>query len=105
MDMEAHELKRILLYVAAAFVLGVAITLVPLITQAEIENTQIWSAQSLSQVLRDLDGSSSNVSLPKFSASDLEILTSCFVVALVIYLWVRSKGPDREYRWLGYVPY
>ena len=105
MDMEAHKLKKILLYVVIALVLGVTITLVPLVTRAEIGNTQIWSTQSVSQALRDLDGSSSSVSPPKFSASDLEILASCFVVALILYLWVRSKRPDREQRWIGYVPY
>jgi uncharacterized protein YfaQ (DUF2300 family) len=102
---EAQQLKRNLLYVIAALALGVAIVLVPLVTRAEIMDAQLWSRQSLSQALRDLDGQSSNVNLPEVSASDLEILTLGFIAALIMYLWLRSRRPDRKHRWIGYVPY
>lgn len=104
--MEARTLRKMLTYAFAAVAAGLMIMLAPLITRAETRNdSQLGSVGRFTAGFRELEGSSSQSGLPKFSTSDLEILTACFVFALVFYMWFRSKQPHREYRWIGNIPY
>ena len=99
-------MKKIFTYAFAAIALGLAIMLVPLIAGAEMRNdSQLGFPASLSEHFRKLEGPSVQTDLPKFSASDIEAISICFVLALVLYMWAKIKQPHRKYRWTGYVPY
>ena len=99
-------MKKIFTYAFAAIALGLTIILAPLIAGAEMRNdSQLGFPASLSEGFRKLEGPSAQADLPRFSASDIEAISICFVFALVLYMWAKSKQPHREYRWTGYVPY
>ena len=99
-------MKKIFTYAFAAIALGLTIILVPLIAGAEMRNdSQLGFPASLSEGFRKLEGPSAQADLPRFSATDIEAISICFVFALVLYMWAKSKQPHREYRWTGYVPY
>lgn len=91
-------MKKTLLYLSTAVVLGILVTIVPLITVAQIgitgnrQNESYTSslAHSLGQLegQNDLKTSSAN--------SDLEFLTVSFVIALVAYILVKYRLPKRD---------
>jgi uncharacterized protein involved in cysteine biosynthesis len=86
--MEADTLKKILVYLAVAVVLGLFLTLVPLITIAKIrvENDSFLDAS-------------------QYSDADLEIFAISFVIALVVYVLFKRRTPHHEYRGLAPYPY
>lgn len=91
-------MKKTLLYLLAAVVLGILVTIVPLITVAQIGSTGNRQNESYTSLLRkslgqlegqyDLKTSSGN--------SDIEFLTVSFVIALVAYILVKYRMPKRD---------
>jgi hypothetical protein len=99
-------MKKSLLYLSIAIILGVSVTLVPLFTLAALVGGDHGGRASLfvdgelrgRQGLYDLSTSRSNV-------SDLVALTVSFVIALAAYLFVKHRMPSREYVWVRIPPY
>jgi hypothetical protein len=103
-----EKMKKTLLYLLSAVILGILITIVPLITIAQIEsgnkNPNQSYEQSLGQGLKQLDkGNGSNNS--NADNSDVVILAISFTIALIAYGLVEHKGPRRVYWRLGVPPY
>jgi len=107
--MEANTLRRTLLYSAVAVVIGLLLTLVPLITLAEIKAGYNHYAMpsSLSQRMETLEGARAHfdADTPRYSAYDLEILAFSFVIALVAYVLFKRRTPHHDHRWSGPFPY
>jgi len=98
--METDTLKKILLYSGVAVVLGLLLTLVPLITLAEFraENYDATLyAQSLSERMKSLEGAY-GLDKPAYSTADLQVLGVCFAIALVVYVLFRRRIPLHDYR-------
>jgi hypothetical protein len=99
--METYTLKKTLLYSGVAIVLGLLLTLVPLITLAEFrpENHYDTTAhiQSFSGQMKRLEGTY-GLDKPAYTGVDLQVLGVCFTVALVIYLFFKRRIPLHDYR-------
>lgn len=98
-------MKKIVLYVSAAAIIGVLITLVPLITVAQIGiggNTQ--KPESLGQGFGQLEGEHGSNN-PTVNSSDLAVLAVSFIIALLAYALVGTKAPRRYNLRLGVPPY
>lgn len=98
-------MKKILLYSAVAVVLGLLLTLVPLITLAEIRAEDHYAMLgSFCEQLEKLEGPR-GLGGPKYSAADVEVFAISFVIALVVYVLFKRRTPHRDYRWIGPYPY
>jgi hypothetical protein len=91
-------MKKILLYLAAAAILGILITIVPLITIAQIgigENREsVFYPSSIGQGVRQLDGDyGSNTS--NVNNSYVTVLAVSFIIALATFALVGHKAPRR----------
>ena len=101
-------MKKIVLYVLAAAILGILVTVVPLVTIAQIGvggNTQKPATfQSLGQGLRQLDGGygSNNQTV---TSSDIAVFAISFIIALLAYALVGHRAPRRYNLRLGVPPY
>jgi hypothetical protein len=101
-------MKKILIYLSSAAILGILITIVPLITIAQIgtgENPQSGLfPSSIGQGLRQLDGDyGSNTS--KGNNSYTTVLAVSFVIALGAFTLLGHKAPRRYNLRLGVPPY
>jgi hypothetical protein len=97
--MEADTLKKILVYSAVAVVLGVVLTLAPLIALAGIKAEYHFLMRlPLSEGLEQLEGTH-GLEEPKYSISDVEILGFSFVIASVAYLLFKRRTSHHDYRW------
>ena len=86
-------MKKILLYSAAAVVLGLLLMLVPLITLAKIRPNHYHAMRnSLSEKLETLDGTY-DFGGSKYSAADVKVFAISFVVALVAYMLFKRRRP------------
>jgi hypothetical protein len=96
-------MKKTLLYLLAAAVLGILVTVVPLITVAQIgieSNKQNEpQARSLGQGLRQLEGGDGS------NSSDVAVLAISFFIALLAYALVGHRAPRRYNMRLGVPPY
>jgi hypothetical protein len=98
--MEAARLRKTLVYSSLALVLGLALVLLPLFTVAELKSQYENLPQpSLAQRLRYLE------SPPPYNTSDVEVLSACFAIALVAYVFFRGKRSRREDGVLRPVPF
>jgi hypothetical protein len=99
-------LKKDLLYLIAAVVVGLLISLVPLFVFAEItsQNRAITMAP-FSEEWKGGHGGPYSLSVVEPSSSDLELLTVCFLVAVAVYLLVKRRVPGRDRGWFRMVPY
>ena len=98
-------MKKILLYSAVAVVLGLLLTLVPLITVARIRSDHYLAMpKSLPENLETLDGTYSFEGY-RYSAADVNVFAISFVVALVVYMLFKRRKSHRDYRWVGPYPY
>jgi hypothetical protein len=97
--------KRLIIYIASAVVLGVLVMVAPLITFGELRHegfmvTSPWIRSSL----RGLEGydnlASSNSDVPGFT-----VVTIGFVVAMIAYLLVRRRIPRHGLPWVRIPPY
>jgi hypothetical protein len=102
--METDTLKKILLYSAVAVVLGLLLTLVPLITLAEFraENSAVYSFQAK---MREIETPTYGGDTQTFSAYVLDVLAISFAIALVVYVLFKRRIPHDEYRWIREYPY
>src|SRR4030042_1894607 len=101
--MEAARLRKTLVYSSLAIVLGLALVLLPLFTVAELKSQYESQPQpSLAQRLRYLESPPPDST--QFS-SDMEVLSACFAIALVAYVFFRGKRSRREDRVLRPVPF
>ena len=100
-------MKKILVYLAVAVVLGLFLTLVPLITitiaEIRVENNYAMS-HSLWEGLEKLEGTRF-LGTSQYSDAGLEILAISFVIALVVYVLFKRRLPHHEYRRLSLYPY
>jgi hypothetical protein len=99
------EVKRLLIYVASAVVLGILMMVIPLITFAEVSHetfapTSLW----LNQNIRGLEGYSS-LSEPNSDSFGFTVLVVSFVVSMVVYLFVRHRVPRTDLPWARYPVY
>lgn len=98
--MKEDTLKKTLVYSAIAVILGLLITLVPLIVYTQFtEESKYDGAQfsnSLPEQLRKLESPSTNLNVPN-STSDLQILAISFLIAVVMYVLVKRRRPQRDY--------
>lgn len=89
-------MKKTLLYLLAAAILGVLVTIVPLVTVAKTGiggNTQHASQpQSLGQGLKQLDGGNGSNS-SQANSSDLTVLAISFIIAFLAYSLIRYRTP------------
>jgi hypothetical protein len=93
--LEARRMKKTLLYIAIAVILGLSLTIVPLITLAEIKTGDTYvMPQSLSGQLEKLEGSHANMT--SSNATDVEVLGVSFVIALVVYVVFKPRRPHRD---------
>jgi heme/copper-type cytochrome/quinol oxidase subunit 4 len=90
-------LKKTLFYLIVAAILGILITVVPLVTVAE---TRIGSAPqhapsvpSLNQGLKQLDGGGSTTS--QLNRSYLTVLIISLIIALLAYTLIGRRAPRR----------
>jgi hypothetical protein len=99
-------MKKTLLYLSAAAILGILITIVPIITIAQIgigENkTSAFTPSMLGQGVRQLDGGGSNT---KANNSYVTVLAISFIVALAAFGLVGHHAPRRYNLRLGVPPY
>ncbi len=101
-------MKKAFLHLLLAAILGIIITIVPLIVITQIESgttkpNQSY-AQSLGPGLKHLDDNNgSNTS--NADSSVVTILAISFIIALIAYGLVKHKTPKRFYMRLGVPPY
>jgi hypothetical protein len=101
--MEAAGLRKTLIYSTLAVVLGLALVLLPLFTVAELRSQYESQPQpSLAQRLKYVESPPPDSA--RFS-SDVEVLSACFAIALVAYVFFRGKRSRREDRLLRPVPF
>lgn len=88
-------MRKVLLYIITAVVLGLLMTLVPLVTFAKITPTHTDAeAYLFSKSLRALEGI--RASTPTYSHADVEVLVISFVVALIVYILFKRRTPHYE---------
>ena len=92
--MEMNALKKILLYSGVAVVLGLLLTLVPLITLAEFRAENHYDtppyATVLSEGMKSLEGTH-GLDKPAYSTTDVQVLGVCFAIASVVYVLFRRR--------------
>lgn len=98
-------MKRLIIYLASAVVLGVLAMVVPLITFAEFRHegftaTSPWIRSNL----RGLEGYD-NLAAPNSDVPGFTVLTVSFVIAMIAYLLVRRRIPRHDLPWVRILPY
>lgn len=106
--MGTNTVKKLAVYLVVAIVIGVLVTVVPLIAVAEIGNfdqkydglRSMWLRESMGLLEGSYDTGAS-----KSYWSDFGVLTVSFVIALALYLYVKHRMPNRDYVWVRFPPY
>jgi len=94
-------LKKTLLYTAVAVVLGLSMTLIPLVTLAELKPENHYATpHSFSRALEGLEGS--HVNTQTSSSADVEVLAVSFAVAFAVYVLFKRRRPHQEHRWFRF---
>ena len=98
-------MKRLLIYLATAVVLGVVTMVAPLITFAEFRHegftpTSPWIRANF----RGLEGYD-NLTSPNSDVPGFTVLTVSFVIAMIAYLLVRRRIPRYDLPWVRIPPY
>ena len=98
-------MKRLLVYLASAVVLGILVMVAPLITFAEFRHegftaTSPWVRTNL----RGLEGYD-NLATPNSDVPGFTVLTVSFVIAMIAYLLVRRRIPRTDLPWVRIPPY
>lgn len=100
-------MKKILVYSVFAVVLGLVLTLVPLFTLAETrpkDDYALMQPLSLSERMETLEGTR-GLDEPKYTFADIDVFAISFVIALVVYVLLKRRLPDRDYRRFGPHPF
>jgi hypothetical protein len=100
-----REVKRLLIYLATAVVLGFLAIMAPLITFAAFRHEELTATSPwLRANFRGLEGydnlATSNADVPGFT-----VLTVSFVIAMIAYLLVRRRIPKHDIPWIRIPPY
>lgn len=99
------EVKRLLIYVVSAVLLGILVTVIPLITFAEVKHESfIPTSPWLNENIRGLEGYSS-LGTPNSDSFGFTILIVSFAVAMVVYFFVRHRVPRHDLPWARYPVY
>jgi hypothetical protein len=85
-------MRRTLLYLIAAVVIGILTTLTPLFVLVMVRQEQYGSVQFFGG-FRSLEEASSQLNQSRSYISDFAVLTVSFVIAMFLFLLVRSKVP------------
>lgn len=99
-------MRKILLYLFSAAFLGVLVTVVPLVTIAQIANENRSNATYFSSVgkgLSQLD-ESTNSNTSSITSSEVIVLAVGFIIALLAYGLMERKGRKKIYWQLGIPP-
>ena len=83
-------MERTLLYSMAALILGLVLTLVPLVTFAELKTKESIGRFLFGKSLENVEGDYC-LDSPRYSFVDLEIFTISFVIALSVYALFKHK--------------
>ena len=100
-------MKKTLLYLLAAAVLGILVTVIPLIAVAHVGIggiAQTPQAKSIGTSLKQLDGDTDSNS-SRVNSSDLTVLAISFIIALLAYALIGQRAPRRYNMRLGVPPY
>jgi len=95
--------RKSLLYLTAAVILGITITLVPLVTLALIQRDIYARSQFLNE-FSSLERGSFQSNSSQSYVSAFAVLTVSFVIAMVMYLFVR-RGVPRDFTRIRFPPY
>lgn len=98
-------MKKLALYLAAAVILGLSLTLIPLITIAEIGVEDQVMPNLLWDRLETLEGDTHFSDTQKYSDSGLEVFAISFVIALIAYALSKRRMPRHNYGWIRPYPY
>jgi hypothetical protein len=101
-------MKKSLLYLTAALILGILAIIAPLLVLVPLEKESFNDGVSLflGEGLRRLEGPYTyGVSTQNPYSSDLTVLTISFIIAMVVYLFVRHRIPRQEPPWIRMPPY
>ena len=96
-------MRKSLLYLTAAVILGITITLVPLVTLALIQRDIYARSQFLNE-FSSLERGSFQSNSSQSYVSAFAVLTVSFVIAMVLYLFVRRRVP-RDFARIRFTPY
>jgi hypothetical protein len=102
------EVKRLLIYVASAVVMGILVTVIPLITFAEVKHESfVPTSPWLNKNIRGLEGYSNlgTLGTPNSDSFGFTILIVSFVVSMVVYLFVRHRVPRHDLPWARFPVY
>jgi len=92
-------LKKAVAYLVIAIFLGIALTIVPLVTLAEINPTDNHSMQiSVLHKMRELEGYSS-LERKGNTSDEVTVLAVSFIIACIGYMVLKRKTPRYQYQW------
>ena len=100
-------MKKTLLYLLVAAILGILVTVVPLIAVAQIGiggKTQTPQGKPLGESLKQLDGGEGSNS-SQVNSTNLTVLAISFIIALLAYTLIGHRAPRRYNMRLGVPPY
>lgn len=80
--------------------LGLALVLIPMIAVAGVKRSN-YHGMPILRYGEFIEAEGGYSDTPRFSASDVEIFAAGFIVALIAFLYVRSKTPKQEHNWIG----
>lgn len=97
-------MKKSMVYVVAAIVFGVVLTLIPLVTFAKITGKNNYANPGvLCEEFKRLETPQRDAS--KFSVSDVKIFAASFVIALVVYVLFKRRTSSYDYTGIKPYPY
>ena len=98
-------MKRLLIYLACAVVLGILAMVIPLITFAELRHEEFSPAPlSIGANFRGLEGYD-NLAAPNSDVTGFTVLIVSFVIAMTAYLLVKRRIPRNDLLWVRIPPY
>jgi len=100
-------MKKTLIHLLIAVILGVATTLVPLMAIAGTPNLdRVGLFLSDNEFLRTRQPQVYyDLASSKSPTSGLEVLIISFVIAMVVYLYAKHRMPSRPFIWVRFPPY
>ena len=92
-------MKKAVAYLVIAIFLGIALTIVPLVTLAEINPTDNHSMQiSVLHKMRELEGYSS-LERKGNTSDEVTVFAVSFIIACIGYMVLKRKTPRYQYQW------
>ncbi len=97
-------MRKSLLYLTIAIILGIAVTLAPLIAVALIRQDTSGNVPRFLGEFGSLERGSNQFNSPESYASDFTVVVVSFVIAVTLYLFVRRRIP-RGFTHVRFPPY